>query len=361
MFNNDLNKYDLPDILTFENGKKLKKISDWAKRRSEIIKILKKEIYGFPPPPAEIDYKIKMRNKNAFAGKAIHSKVEILVNTPGGEFSFPVNLIMPKKVAVPPLILHIAFRPNIPDKYFPVEEIIDNGFATASFCYQDVAPDTDDDFKNGLASMYKKNKRSSDDWGKISLWSWAAQRVMDYLQTIPKIDTNKIAVAGHSRLGKTALWCAALDERFAVAVSNCSGCSGAALSRRKKGERIRDIINQFPYWFCENYKKYINNEEKMPFDQHFLLAAIAPRAVYVGSAYEDSWADPKSEYLSCVAANKIYDFLGLKGIEKIGGIIKPPISLMEGNIAYKCREGTHFFSRDDWLSILIYLKKHFKL
>ncbi len=347
----------LPDVLTFKNGKEVENPLMLRKRREQIIHLLRSQVYGFPPPlPTKVDYLVKWRKEDAFAGKSIHMCVDIKFETSKGKFSFPINLIIPKKISPAPLLLHIAFRPDIPDKYYPVEEIVDNGFATASFCYKDVAPDTDDGFVGGLAGIFNRDNRS-DQWGKISLWAWAAQRVMDYLQTLKEIDSKRIAVVGHSRLGKTALWCAAQDERFIAGVSNCSGCSGAALSRGKNGEQIKDITDTFPYWFCKNYQRYRENEEKMPFDQHFLLAAIAPRVVYVGSAQSDDWADPESEFLACVAASRVYELLGLKGLVTEDKMPEPGIRLHKGQVGYHIREGGHFFSRDDWKCIMDYMNE----
>jgi len=315
MIEQKLNKLELPKVMVFNNGRPVEKLEQWQQRRTEIIDLLAREVYGLSPiAPDKVIADVVERNDMAFAGKAIHSLLHIKFDTPKGEFSFPVNLIVPKSAEPCPLLLHIAFRPDIPDRYYPVEEILDEGFATVSFCYKDVTDDDDDDFSTGLADMYTRNRESKEQWGKISMWAWAAQRVMDYIQTLSEIDPGKVAVVGHSRLGKTALWCAAQDERFAVGISNESGCSGAAITRDKKGERVADIIRRYGYWFCDNYKKYVDNEHNMPFDQHFLLSAIAPRLVYVSSALEDQWSDPDSEFLSCVAASDVYNFLDRKGV-----------------------------------------------
>lgn len=352
----DLKERALPAVLSFNNGRTVDSPELWRKRRAEVIELLSREIYGFsPPPPDKVTSITQQTDKEAFAGKATHSAVELRFDTPKGEFSFPVNLVVPNKVYPAPLFLHIAFRPDIPDRYFPVEEIIDGGFAVASFCYKDVAPDMDDCFAGGIAGMYVSGSRAPDEWGKISMWAWAASRVMDYLQTIQGIDIGKIAVVGHSRLGKTALWCAAQDERFTMGISNNSGCSGAAITRGKRGEHVKDITSSFRYWFCENYTKYADNEENLPFDQHFLLSAIAPRPVYVSSAQEDEWADPESEFLSCVASSSVYELLGARGLVAGNEYPKPGASLHAGNIGYHLREGTHFLSRYDWQRFMEYM------
>lgn len=353
-----LKRRELPEVLILNNGEIVKNKEMWTKRRAEIMELLRKEIYGFSPaPPQKVTYVLEKRNEDAFAGKAVHSVISVHFDTPKGEFSFKFNLITPKKTSPVPLFLHIAFRPDIPDQYYPVEEILDEGFATASFDYNEVVPDTDDSFAEGLGVMYGNSRRQSDEWGKIAMWAWAAQRVMDYLQTLKEIDRERIAVVGHSRLGKTALWCAAEDERFYMAISNDSGCSGAAITRDKKGERVKHITGNFEYWFCENYKKYIDNEKIMPFDQHFLLSAIAPRYLYVASAKEDEWADPQSEFLSCAAVSDVYKLLGLKGLVTPEEFPEAGTALQEGEIAYHMREGTHYLSRYDWQRFMEYMKK----
>ena len=180
---------------------------------------------------------------------------------------------------------------------------------------------------------------------------------MDYAQTIPNLDLSKATVIGHSRLGKTALLTGAIDERFTCTISNNSGCSGAAISRGKQGETIKDIYERFPFWFCKNYKKYIDNEFNLPFDQHFLLASIAPRKVYVSSAQDDLWADPISEFLSCVAASEVYEKLGLKGFIYPNRLPKAGDVFHKGNIGYHLRAGKHYLSREDWINFIKFLKQ----
>lgn len=353
-----LEERNLPDVLVSDSGTAIDNAEQWAGRRDEIIQLLSNEVYGFSPPaPPKIESSILKKDNDAFAGKAVHSVIELKFDTPKGQFSFPINLIIPKGIHKAPLFLHIAFRPNIPDIYFPAEEIIDGGFATASFYYEDITADKDDGFTSGLADMYKEGDRKSNDWGKISMWAWAAQRVMDYIETLEEINKERVAVVGHSRLGKTALWCAAQDERFFMAISNESGCSGAAISRGKKGERIKDIINMFGYWFCDNYRKYIDNEDNAPFDQHFLLSAIAPRFIYVSSAEEDEWADSESEFLSCLAASRVFDLFGLKGLVTQDQLPQVGTKLHQGRIGYHLRKGTHYLSRYDWQCFMEYMRK----
>lgn len=328
-------------------------------KKEEIMRLLLTEEYGFlPPAPVSVTAQIESTEEKFCAGKAILQKINLICRTQEGEFTFPIYYTCPTKREKPlPCFVHINFRDLVPDRYMPSEEIVDAGYAVLSFCYQDVTSD-DGDFTNGLAGhIYPGGKREKTQCGKIGLWSWAASRVMDYALTLPELDPGRICVAGHSRLGKTALLTGALDERFYCAFSNDSGCCGAALSRGKQGESIRVIYDVFPFWFCENYQKYQDHEEQLPFDQHFLIAANAPHRVYVASAANDLWADPEKEYLSCVAASSYYEEKGLTGfvhpdrLPEIGDVFG------EGYIGYHLRAGEHFFSREDWQKYISYLNK----
>lgn len=331
----------------------------WKERRAEIIDILCREEYGFlPEAPLSVKAEVLSEDPKFCAGKANLIKYSLECRLEKEVFSFPVYAVIPKDTSKKyPSLLHINFRDSVPDKYMPSEELFDNGYAVFSFCYKDVTSD-DGDFSTGLSGIfYKGRERKSDDPGKIAFWAWGAMRAMDFIQTLEFVDKDKIAVAGHSRLGKTALLTGALDERFACAMSNNSGCSGAALSRERVTgrERIADINRQFPYWFCENYKNHQHDEENLPFDQHFLLALIAPRKVYVSSAEEDLWADPISEYLACFAASSVYEPLGLEGFICPDRFPRTGDSLHEGNIGYHLRDGAHYFSRKDWNELINFL------
>ncbi len=347
----------LPDVLGAAAGNP----AAWRARRAEILGLLAREVYGIaPPPPAETSVAVLSRDDGAFAGKATHTTYTLTLQTPTGPFFFPFHVITPH-VDRPPLFLHIAFRPDLPDRYCPVEEILDRGFALASFCYQDVAPDEDDGFAGGLACAYHLAGRGPDGWGKIALWAWAASRVMDVLETLPGLDPARMAVVGHSRLGKTALWCAALDERFALAVSNESGCSGTAITRGKKGEHIHNIMERYGYWFCENYRRHAGHENDMPFDQHFLLACIAPRLLCHGGAALDEWSDPYAEFLGCLGADPVYRLLGEPGLDgPTAGFPSGPVrtAFHEGRIGYHLRDGGHFLSRTDWGQYMDFWQKH---
>lgn len=331
------------------------------KTKEEMMEILFREEYGYiPQKPENIRFEVTDSFiPNFCAGKAISQKVEIISKIGETEFSFPVYVSIPAKEGSHPFFVCINFRDCVPDRYIPTEEIIDSGFAVLSFCYEDVTKDNDD-FTDGIAGvLYKNGERQEHDAGKIALWAWAAHRVMDYAQNLDNLDKKCSIVCGHSRLGKTALLAAATDERFTCAYSNDSGCSGAALSRGNKGERIKDICENFPYWFSKAYLKYVENENNMPFDQHYLTALIAPRHIYIASAEADSWADPYSEMLTCVATDECYKKYGKKGFVCPDRLPCADDEFHDGCIGYHLRKGLHYFSREDWNRVMKYIKRHF--
>lgn len=329
------------------------------KTREEMLDIMQYEVYGYlPQKPDKLEWTVKNNYIGNFcAGKATAQYVELTAYWGEKSFKFPFMAVIPTAKGPHPFFIHINFRPNVPDRYMPTEEIVDQGFACLSFCYEDVTKDNND-FTSGLAGvLYENGVRGPRDCGKIAMWAWAAQRVMDYAEAEPRLDKSCTIVCGHSRLGKTALLCGATDERFKFAYSNNSGCSGASITRDKVGERVADITKMFPYWFCESYAQYANREHEMPFDQHYLIASVAPRYAYVASASEDLWAAPDSEMLSCVAASEAYESMGLVGfvcenrLPEIGDIYH------EGCIGFHERAGLHYFSREDWNKLILFVKK----
>jgi pimeloyl-ACP methyl ester carboxylesterase len=234
--------------------------------------------------------------------------------------------------------------------FWPAEEGIARGYAMAAFHNAEVDPDRDDGFKDGAHGLLDEGPRSPDSWGTIAAWAWGASRVMDYLVTDAGVAKDRVAVIGHSRGGKTALWAAAQDERFAMAVSNDSGCTGASLSRRRflGKEQVARITQAFPHWFCSAYRAYAGKEDDLPVDQHQLLALIAPRALAVGSADQDLWADPRGEFLSLAAAEPAFRLLGRKGFE--GRAVMPGVGgvLRGDGMQYHLREGKHDLTLSDW-------------
>lgn len=320
----------------------------------KMVELLLREEYGcLPPPPEHLHFATQENIVPHFcAGKAMLHRVNLQMALCGRTFSFPIYATLPADRGKHPFFILPNFRDNVPDRYLPAEELVDNGFAVLSFCYTDVTSD-DADFTNGLAGVYYANRpRQPHEAGKIALWAWAAVRVMDYAQTLPCLDPGRAAICGHSRLGKTALLAGALDTRFSYVFSNDSGCSGAALSAGKSGETIADICARFPYWFCENYKKYADPSLAMPFDQHYLLALIAPRRLYVASAQNDAWADPVAEYRGCKAAEAA--FMGSRLPEQPP---MEPAAYLDTAIGYHLRAGDHYLSRTDWHYFMQFMQK----
>lgn len=328
----------------------------------EIVDLLLREEYGYlPPRPTRVSVDLDANGKpytNFCAGLAEHHYATLHCEGAFGSFSFPFHYTKQRRATEPvPAIIHINFRSAVPDLYEPSEELVEAGYNVLSFGYKDVTTD-DGDFTNGLAGViYPDGKRELTDCGKIGLWAWAAMCLIDFACTLPEIDHSRISVAGHSRLGKTALLTGALDARVYCAYSNGSGCCGASLARETEGEDLRAICTRFPYWFSEHFLQYIDRENELPFDQHYLLAANAPHRVYVGSAEEDAWAYPKNEYLSCVAASSYFKEQGLTGFVHPDRLAETGDAFHEGTIGYHRRPLTHYFSRKDWSLFLQYLSK----
>lgn len=351
-----LNERKVPSLLCFEDGRTVTR-ENFAEWRQELLSILDREIYGTAPAaPASVRAEATVNKKKYgdCAGKAVLSDLSIEFDTDKGPFTLPAVEIVPKSDNRVPVFVLLNFMPEVPHKYLPAEEIVDGGCAVVRIYYNDVSADKDDGFSTGLAAMYDREKYT---WGKIRMWAFAASRVMDYLETTDYADLSRVAVIGHSRLGKTALVAAAYDERFAYACSNNSGCSGAAMTRGKIGENVEKITRVFPHWFCEKYRDYADREGDMPFDQHFLVGAIAPRYVSIGSAVEDKWADPDSEYLTPCAASSAWELFGERGLVHPDRLPEVGDVFADGRISYHLRAGTHYLSRSDWQIYLDIMKK----
>ncbi len=356
---------DLPNPLVFPNGKAVTSSQEWQqKRRAEILHLFETQVYGRAPVVRldQLAFHTDSVTPGLMHGAAIRHHVTLTITGNGGrKHSARFLLFLPARAARPvPTFVFICNRPadqidadrKTLSPFWPAETLIARGFAAAAFQVDTFDPDDTNGYERGVRAALD-TKRAPDAWGSIAAWAWGASRVMDYLQTVPEIDTKRVGVVGHSRGGKAALWCGATDERFALTVSNCSGCTGAALARGKTGERVADINKKFPYWFCENYKRYNGREADLPIDQHELLALIAPRRVYVTSATEDTWADPKSEFLSCVAASPVFRLFHRDGVKQTR-MPAPGTPLQTGSIAYHLRTGKHDLTLYDWTQFMNY-------
>jgi hypothetical protein len=386
--------FTLPEVLVFNNGTPVKTKKDWDKRRSEIYTIFEKEVFGVVPEwKGNVKSTIVSQKADALDGIAKRKEVRLDFINGNRRVSVMVLIYLPQNSKNAPVFLSYNFDGNhtttletdvlLPDSWvannkaldisdnranekgrgaavsrWPIKEIVSRGFGVATVYYGDVDPDFDDGFKNGIQQLFD-SKRDSTSWGSIAAWSWGLSRVMDYIETDKDMNAKRVIMMGHSRLGKTSLWAGASDKRVAMVISNNSGCGGAALSRRKFGETVGRINTAFPHWFCDNYKKYNMKEELMPVDQHELLALIAPRPVYVASAAEDLWADPKGEFLSCVFASPVYELLGMKGLPSN---VMPALSNpLTGTIAYHIRPGKHDVTQYDWQCYMDFAADYFKL
>ena len=365
MLNQMIKDRNIPDLFKLNDGSAVTALN-WNKRRAELLDILSENIYGYTPQKqVEVSSKligINSTDKRAFAGKYNDYKYELSFETPKGIFTFPLYAVYSPVLYNQPAVLHIAFRDNIPHTYMPVEEICDRGVALFMFCYSDIVPDSvDGKYDKGLAAHYINDQipRAESEWGKLGMWAYAASRAMDFIETLENINPARVMVAGHSRLGKTALWASAQDERFYMTFSNNSGYGGAALARGGRGERINDFIQAGSYdWFCRRFAENAGKDEILPYDQHFLLSLIAPRLLYVSSAEIDPGADPDSEFLSCFSAGKTWDMLGDKGFITSDEMPGKDIVLHEGKVGYHRRPGLHYFSRQDWNRALDFFLKN---
>jgi len=389
-------EYRLPDPLVLSDGTKVADSEIWrTKRRPEVLRLFEDEVYGrSPAKPKAIRFEVVEEGPDALDGKA--TRRQVVVHLGKGEKALAVNLLLylPKKANGPvPGFLTINFMGNhtvnpdpairIPTSWvrngngvrnnkataagrgsresrWAIDAIIGRGCAFATVYYGDIDPDFHDGYKNGLHPLFPPQdpkKRKPTDWGSIAGWAWGLSRCLDYLEADTQVDAKRVAVMGHSRLGKTALWAGASDERFALVISNNSGCGGAALSRRRFGETVKRINTSFPHWFCDNYKKYNDKEDECPVDQHMLIALSAPRPVYIASAVGDRWADPKGEFLSALGAETVYKLFG----HSFGATKQPPVDKpVHGRIGYHVRSGKHDVTTFDWKQYLDFADKHLK-
>ena len=298
---------------------------------------------------------VEKETEAQFAGKCKHLVLRFAFRKEALYTSFSVDLFLPYAVQEPPVIVHLNFEDHIPNKYCPIEELMDRGVGIAHIDYRAVTSD-DDHFENGLAALLS-DRTNPCGAGKIAIWAYAARVVGHWLLENGYAQKGQLYVAGHSRLGKTALLTAAMDTGFAGVLVNCSGSCGAAIAREKTGETIELICQKFPFWFTPAFRQYAGKEEALPFDQHWLAACVAPRKLCIVTAKEDAWADTDAQYLCAEAASVAYERLGVTGFDRSNGFLDYGESNNRGHIAFSKRFGTHFLSRDDWNFFIDFIKQ----
>lgn len=377
-------QFELPSPLTFNDGTTLSDPADWPRRRDEILEIFRREMFG-RNPDIQLPQRFEIVEQGeALNGKALRQQIAMIFGENDNTVAVHLLLYTPRQAQAPvPTFLGLNFHGNHtihPDpailitkawvrddqetgatnsqaseagrgtsaRRWPVEYLIDQGCGIATAYYGEIDPDFDDGFQNGIHRLTENHSqpRAADAWGSIATWAWGLSRSLDALETIPQVDAKRVIVVGHSRLGKTALWAGATDERFAMVVSNNSGCGGAALSKRRFGETVARITSVFPHWFADAFDRYADREQDLDFDQHLLIAAIAPRPVHIASASEDLWADPKGEFLSAAYADPIYRLLGTTGLPSDN--MPGPSESIHGRLGYHLRPGPHDILIEDW-------------
>jgi hypothetical protein len=378
---------ELPNPLVMFDGTKVSSAEQWhGQRRAELKQLFQHYMYGYLPAPTKITAKVS-GEKTLFGNKAVKKDVVISYG-PKGTPPIGVLVVLPNTKRPVPVFVALNFSGNhaaIKDPSVPitkswmrkaknniateagrgkevdkwnVETIIDRGYGIAMFYYGDVDPDKND-FSDGVHPHFMKpgqKKLGKHDWGAIAAWAYGVHRVVDYIVTDDAIDPGRIACVGHSRLGKTTLLAAALDERIALAIPHQAGCGGTAPSRGKVGESVERINTSFPHWFNDTYPEFNKQTDKLPFDQNGLVALCAPRPVLFSNVIKDQWANPDGQFGVLKAAEPVYKFLGVEGLASHD--IPPLGKLMNSRLGYYIRSGGHSMTLDDWNVFLDFADKH---
>lgn len=368
--------YKLPDPLVLLNGQSVTDSNTWSKlRRPELIKLYEDEVYGRVPNRApKLKFELVGTDLTALSNTAIRKEFVGHIGNPTNGPKMKLVLYLPADITRPvPVLLHLLFgNPPADSPVYtnstrsgeigPIPDILARGYGYASFRYTQIEGDSR---TNSLSIVRKLALPDGqigpawDEWGTITAWAWAASKVLDYFETDRAVDAKRVALIGHSRLGKTALWAGARDPRFALVFSSCSGELGASLARRDYGETMDDVIANFPWWFAANFKKYSTRWNDLPVDSHLLIALNAPHPVFITGGTQDQWADPNGMFLAQVAAGPVYRLLGRKDL---GTTELPPLDtpLIDGDLGFLYHTGPHSITADDWKTFLNFADRHLK-
>lgn len=365
--------HPLPDPLLRADGRRITSAAEWRQEhRGDLLALFEREIYGRTPATGPAMSSELLEDTLVDQGTIRRQQVRLTFRSAYGAATADLLIYAPARATGPvPAFLGLNSGGNwsiSPDpgvhapagrsrgrheRRWPVSFITQAGYAVATLCCDDFFPDKDlTSYAQSIQRLFPAEQRGPgpERWGAIATWAWGLSRALDYLLSDPAFDPDRIAVIGHSRLGKAALWAGAQDPRFALVVSNNSGCGGAALSKRIAGETVRDINTRFPHWFCGKFRTYDGSEEALPVDQHQLLALVAPRALAVGSASEDAWADPEGERLALELAQPVFALFALPA----GGS-----SGLSKHSHYHLRPGEHDILLPDWQHYLRFADKVF--
>lgn len=370
--------YELQDPLVTIEGSRINTTEEWLNlRRPQIMGMFASTIYGRVPEPESpvlVEYKTLSEDKDFFDGRCTRKHILATYSNERGRVQMHLALFVPNDVKGPvPVLLRLGFGDvkgqNIEMENIqaygklgngtPLIDFLDKGFGVACIKGGEVIGD-ENSFRNSIQKLYYKGNQSmprADEWGVIAGISWQLSRAMDYLETDADVDKSKVAIVGFSKLGKATLWAGAQDTRFAMVLSQNSGCAGAALWRRRFGENLKYMC-RFPHWLCDNAQKYIGREEDLPVDQHMLIACIAPRPVYITSGINDLWADNMGEYISAHNATPVYELFGLEGQPtKERPRVNEPAA--DRALAYSIRSGAHGYEPTDWVQYINFMDFHF--
>ncbi len=381
--------YTLPDPLVLASGERVTRAATWFNlRRPEILELYRENIFGRVPDSAPpVRFSEGATDPQALGGTAIRQEIIAHFGAGAAGPDVHVTLYLPAHARGPvPLLLHLIFglgarpaRPAAPGAVVaaappagarrfvevgPIADILARGYGYATVRYSEIEPDLAWDAPDrpvgvrALALAPGQTQPAPDEWGTVSAWSWGASRLLDYFQADPAIDPKRIALIGHSRLGKTVIWSGARDPRWALIYSSCAGELGTSLARRDFGETVDDMAQNFPWQFAGNLQKYAGHWSDLPVDTHMVIALNAPHPVFIGGGTTDQWSDPHGEFLAEVAAGPVYRLVGKTDLGAAEMQVDTP--LITGDLGFHYHDGGHAITPSDWKAFLAFTDRYFQ-